>query len=91
MKYGAFLVNTSRGSIVNSGALADAVRSGQLAGAALDVVDGEPAQKNNPLLNNLNILITPHIAYLSNFTLKAYIKVQAQNVIEFFQREEMLK
>lgn len=91
MKYGAFLVNTSRGSIVNSGALADAVRSGQLTGAALDVVDGEPAQKNNPLLNNLNILITPHIAYLSNFTLKAYIKVQAQNVIEFFQREEMLK
>ena len=84
MKTGSYLVNASRGSIVDSAALAAALTSGHLAGAAVDVIDGEPAKSDNPLLNNPKVLLTPHVAYLSQFTQKAYITVQAQNVIDFF-------
>jgi D-3-phosphoglycerate dehydrogenase len=84
MKPGSYLVNASRGSIVDSDALAAALASGHIAGAALDVIDGEPAKSDNPLVNNPKVLLTPHVAYLSQFTQKAYITVQAQNVIDFF-------
>ena len=87
MKKGSYLVNASRGSIVDSSALAVALKSGHLAGAALDVIDGEPAKADNPLLNNPKVLLTPHVAYLSQFTQKAYITVQAQNVIDFFNEK----
>jgi D-3-phosphoglycerate dehydrogenase len=87
MKKGSYLVNASRGSLVDSVALAAALTSGHLSGAALDVIDGEPARANNPLLNNPKVLLTPHVAYLSQFTQKAYITVQAQNVIDFYNEK----
>ena len=88
MKKGSYLVNASRGSLVDSDALAAALASGHLSGAAVDVIDGEPAKADNPLLNNPKVLLTPHVAYLSQFTQKAYITVQAQNVIDFFSGKQ---
>jgi D-3-phosphoglycerate dehydrogenase len=87
MKKGSYLVNASRGSLVDSVALAAALKGGHLSGAALDVIDGEPASADNPLLNNPKVLLTPHVAYLSQFTQKAYITVQAQNVIDFYNEK----
>jgi D-3-phosphoglycerate dehydrogenase len=87
MKKGSYLVNASRGSLVDSVALAAALKSAHLSGAALDVIDGEPASADNPLLNNPKVLLTPHVAYLSQFTQKAYITVQAQNVIDFYNEK----
>ena len=87
MKKGSYLVNASRGSLVDSVALAAALKSAHLTGAALDVIDGQPARADNPLLNNPKVLLTPHVAYLSQFTQKAYITVQAQNVIDFYNEK----
>jgi len=88
MKKGSYLVNASRGSLVDSDALSAALTSGHLSGAAVDVIDGEPAKADNPLLNNPKVLLTPHVAYLSQFTQKAYITVQAQNVIDFYSGKQ---
>jgi D-3-phosphoglycerate dehydrogenase len=64
MKAGAFLINTSRGAIVNEQALLAALQSGHLGGAGLDVLDGEPDTANHPLVQYArthdNLLITPH-------------------------------
>ncbi len=63
MKPTAFLINTSRGGLVNEADLAAALEAGQLAGAACDVVSTEPICDDNPLLGAKNCLLTPHIAW----------------------------
>ena len=65
MKRTAFLVNTARGPIVDSAALHQAVESGQIAGAALDVVDAEPPPPDHPLYRSNGILVTAHVAWYS--------------------------
>lgn len=81
MQQGSFLINVSRGGLVNGRALRAAVESGHLAGAGLDVLDQEPPDPDHPLLGHDRILITPHIAYLSAFTDMEYVRQQAQNVV----------
>lgn len=83
MKKTAFLVNTSRGGEVDEQALADALNSGVIAGAGVDVLLTEPAKENNPLLTAKNIFITPHIAWAAFETRKRLLSILESNIDAF--------
>lgn len=68
MKQGAVLVNTSRGELVDEAALFDALKSGRLGAASLDVYEMEPVKKDNPLFKLENITLAPHVAALTKET-----------------------
>ncbi len=82
MKKGAVLINTSRGHIVDVAAVAAALRSGQLGGAAIDVFDVEPMPANSLLQNCPNLLLTPHISGVS---------AQANERVSFMIAEKVLE
>ena len=65
MKRGSYLINTARGPLIDETDLINALDSGQLGGAALDVVATEPLAKNSPLLNRDNVILTPHTGFYS--------------------------
>jgi phosphoglycerate dehydrogenase-like enzyme len=72
MKPTAYLVNTSRGPIVEHAALLRALREGWIAGAGLDVYDTEPLPPDDPLLNAPNVVLTPHLGYVTARTMQTW-------------------
>lgn len=80
MKPGAILINTARGGLVDERALADAIKAGFIAGAALDVLDQEPPAKDCPLIGLDNCIITPHIAWSPKEMRQAVIDILAENL-----------
>jgi glycerate dehydrogenase len=85
MKPTAFLLNTSRGPLVDEPALADALNSGRIAGAALDVLSKEPPRADNPLLTARNCLITPHLAWATRAARSRLMTIAVENVRAFLQ------
>ena len=85
MKPTSYLINTGRGGLIREQDLADALNSGRLAGAAVDVLSTEPPQANNPLLTAQNCIITPHIAWAFIESRKRLMQLTAENIVAFQQ------
>jgi D-3-phosphoglycerate dehydrogenase len=87
MKPTAYLLNTSRGSIVDEAALVDALRAGRLAGAGLDVLEVEPPRPDNPLLALESVILTPHASYYSDDALRFLQQSVAEEVVRVLRGE----
>jgi len=85
MKPTAILINTARGALVDSAALAEALNNGVIYAAGLDVVEREPILSDDPLLKAKNCLITPHAAWLPRDVRKRLVDMAAENLSVFLQ------
>ena len=80
MKDGAILLNTARGQVIDEAAVADALKTGKLRGAAMDVVSEEPIRADNPLLSAPNCIITPHMAWAPMETRQRILDITVENI-----------
>ncbi len=87
MKNSAFLINTARGPVVNENDLAEALNANIIAGAAVDVLSKEPADKKNPLLSAKNCIITPHIAWATKEARERLMAIAIENVKAYIEGE----
>ena len=86
MKKTAVLVNTARGPVVDTKALADALNSGRIAGAAIDVFDKEPPlDADEPLINAKNTVVTPHVAFATDESMIKRAEIEFRNIAEFIK------
>ena len=85
MKPASFLINTSRGPLIDEAALAEALNAGRIAGAAVDVLSVEPPPATNPLLTARNCIITPHMAWGTRAARARLMKTAVENVQSFLR------
>jgi D-3-phosphoglycerate dehydrogenase len=90
MRASAWLVNVARGALVDTDALVEALRSGEIAGAALDVTEPEPLPAGHPLWELDNVIITPHVANTADMAVPELLQMVRRNV-EHFARDEPLE
>jgi D-3-phosphoglycerate dehydrogenase / 2-oxoglutarate reductase len=90
MKPGAFLINAARGPLIDETALAAALKSGRLGGAALDVLEGEPPNPDSPIFDAPNILLTPHIGGSTVECLDTIAATASADIARFIQGEAVL-
>ncbi|MGQ9680830.1 MAG: glyoxylate reductase [Candidatus Bathyarchaeia archaeon] len=88
MKKTAFIINTSRGAVIDEKQLYNALKNGRIAGAALDVFEKEPINPENPLLKLDNVIVTPHIASASIETRKNMAILAATNLVKALKGED---
>lgn len=89
MKRKPIIINCARGSLIDTNALIDALKNGQISGAALDVIDGvPPIAKNSPLLSFENLILTPHCAWYSEEALINLQRMAAEEVIRILKGEK---
>ena len=85
MKPTAYLINTSRGPIVEEGTLVEALQNGTIAGAGLDVFDLEPLPLDHPLRRLENTVITPHMGYVTTETYRVFFGHAVEDIVAFLQ------
>jgi D-3-phosphoglycerate dehydrogenase len=85
MRPGAYLINTSRGSVVDEKALVEALREKRIAGAAIDVYDPEPPRPDNPLLHMGNVIVTPHFCPMTEESLYNMATMVARGVLDVLE------
>jgi phosphoglycerate dehydrogenase-like enzyme len=90
MKRGSILINTARGPLVDETALLEALASGHLRGAGLDVFSREPVGADDPLLGLPNVVVTPHLAWLTAETLERSLSVIVENCRRLAAGEPLL-
>jgi phosphoglycerate dehydrogenase-like enzyme len=90
MRGGAVLVSTARGELIDEDALCEALRSGHIAGAAVHVLATEPARATHPLFTLPNVVVTPHIAWLTPETLRRSLEMAIQNRRNLQERRPLL-
>lgn len=87
MKAGSILLNSSRGGLVDQSALLEALESGHLAGAGLDVTDPEPPSPSEPLLQAPTLVLSPHLGGIDTLALAAMAESAAQSIVDLFKGE----
>ena len=85
MRPGAYFINTSRGGLVVETDLRDALTSGQIAGAGLDVLNREPPEAGNPLLGLPNVVLSPHIAGTDTLSMRDMAELAAKTIVDLHQ------